>query len=294
MKVKTILLLLLTLFPAASRLSAQERDTVQTELSESNYFGADLTQFPPKARKWIMTGTFAPEKMTKPFMLNSKLKVWWAEDGNALLFEASYTIAPGYKKAGSVTVWGEKAKYSGDAIIYQRYGEFAKYHTLRFKWEYARYCQALMEKDTLYAQVAAFAKQLCEELEYDWTHFNAYLGIPAKGTPGKKHCICDGYTDEVMERILQLDCVASVQKWTSGNHAWNVLTLTDGRTLYCDLTWFDNEYINRKTGSVEQQEDYNWKNLTFDPEVFKYSNVSFPKEVFEHLSGKMVAEKRRE
>lgn len=260
---------------------------------ESDYFGADLTRFPPEVRKWIMSEAFSVEKMTRPSMLNSSLKANWAEDGNSVVFEASYTVAPGYVGEGSLKVWGQGARYWGDRSIFKKYGKYAKYRTMKFRWEYREYCKKLLRTDTAYAQVIAFAKKLCDELEYDWGNYSAYRGVRVKRTPNKKYCVCEGYADEVMDRILQLNCVRSVQKWASPGHVWNVIKLKDGRTLYCDMTWFDNEYINFETGYIEQKENYDWENITFDQELFKYSNVSYGRGAFEHAYGEMVEEKKR-
>ena len=268
---------------------AQQQPVV---VSESNYFGADLTRFPPEARKWIMTEAFTVERMTQPFMIDSKLAVEWSDDGNSLRFEASYVMAPKYQGAGNVTTWGQGAYYTGDETIYERFGEHAKYHTMKFRWSYRQSCRERLSQDEAYAQVIAFASRLCDELEYDWGNFSAYRNAPAVRTPGKKYCVCDGYANEAMAGFLQLDCVQAVQKWTSGNHAWNVILLTDGRTLYCDLTWFDNEHIDEQTGRIVQKEDYDWENITFDRELFNYSNLSYGEGVFEHLYGRLASEKR--
>ncbi len=287
---KAIVVLFLGIVFAGGFCYGQEKEI---RVSESDYFGADLTRFPPKVRKWIMSEAFSVEKMTRPSMLNSKLKADWSEDGNSVVFEASYTIAPGYVDAGTIKIWGQSTHYSGDRSIFRKYGEYAKYQTMRFKWEYSEYCKRLLKTDAAYAQIIAFAKKLCDELEYDWANFSAYRGVRVKRTPNKKYCVCAGYTDEVMNRILQLKCVRAVQKWSSRNHAWNVIKLKDGRTLYFDLTWFDNEYINHETGYIEPQEDYDWENITFDRELFNYSNLSYGGGAFEHAYGEMVEEKVR-
>lgn len=272
-------------FCSISFAQTQEKQII---ISESDYFGADLTQFPPKIRKWIMEEAFSVEKMTAAFMIDSKLKAKWSEDGNNVVFEASYTIAPGYKGAGNTKIWGTNTKYSGSSSIYSLYGKYAKYQTLRFQWELYQQNQKLIATDSYFSSIIEFAKTLCDEIEYDWSNFSAYQGAPVKRTPGKKYCVCEGYTDEVMQRIFQLDCVTAVQKWSSSSHAWNVLELADGRILYFDLTWFDNEHIDEQTGMIEQKDDYNWENITFDEELFKYSNVGYGSNNFEHSEGEMV------
>lgn len=269
-------------------MSLGQTQEKQIVISESDYFGADLTQFPPKVRKWIMEEAFSIKKMTAAYMTDSKLKAEWSEDGNSIVFEASYTIAPNYKGAGNVEIWGAGTRYSGSKTIYNTYGKYAKYHTLRFQWELYQKNQKLMATDPCFSSIIAFSKQLCDEIEYDWSNFSGYHGAPVKRTPGKRYCVCEGYTDEVMEKILQLDCVVAVQKWSSSSHAWNVLELADGRILYFDLTWFDNEYIDAQTGIIKQEEDYDWENITFDEELFKYSNVGYKSNDFEHSKGQMV------
>ena len=89
------------LFMFFCSISFAQKQKKQIIISESDYFGADLTQFPPEIREWIMEEAFSVEKMTAAYMLDSKLKANWSEDGNSVLFEASYTIAPNYKGAGS-------------------------------------------------------------------------------------------------------------------------------------------------------------------------------------------------
>jgi len=88
-----------------------------------------------------------------------------------------------------------------------------------------------------------------------------------------------------MEKVLELNSVSAVQKWTSEGHSWNVLKLTDGRTLYFDLTWFDNEYINYETGEIHQTDDYDWKNITFYEHLFRFSNIGYETNVFHHNTG---------
>ena len=258
-------------------------------VSDTNYYGADLTQFPPNVRKWIMDAAFTKEKMERPAMINPQLKVWWSDDGNEVLAEASYTIAEGYVGAGTVKTWGQEARYFGSPEIFNIYGKHAKYHTLKFEWELKQEVEQLLENDPAYSEIIAFAKQLCDEIEYDWKNFPSYGG-PVKKTPNKKYFLCDGYTNEVMNRILDLNSVQAVQRWVSDSHAWNVVKLTDGRTLYFDLTWFDNEDIDPKTGKIYQTDDYRWANITFDEELFRYSSVGYGNRVFHHTLGKFDIE----
>jgi len=236
-----------------------------------------------------MNKVFTKEKMEQPAMINPTLKVWWGEDNNEVLAEASYIIAEGYVGAGELRTWGHEARFFGSPAIFDVYGEHAKYHTLRFEWELKQEVEQLLENDPAYSEIIAFAKQLSDEFEYDWTNFPGYRG-PAKRTPGKKYFLCDGYANEVMNRILDLNSVQAVQRWVSPNHAWNVVKLTDGRTLYFDLTWFDNEDIDPKTGKVYQTDDYKWANITFNEELFRYSSIGYSDRVFHHEVGRFDKE----
>jgi len=76
-------------------------------------------------------------------------------------------------------------------------------------------------------------------------------------------------------------------------HAWNVLKLVDGRTLYFDLTWFDNEHINERTGEIYQKDDYDWRNITFYEHLFRFSNVSYGSGQFAHNQGRFETEIRK-
>jgi hypothetical protein len=101
-----------------------------------------------------------------------------------------------------------------------------------------------------------------------------------------KYAVCAGYSNEVTAKALSLKCVKSVEEWTGPNHAWNVINLVDGRTLYFDLTWFDNEHINEKTGQIYQTDDYDWENITFNEDLFRHSDVEYGTSIFHHNQGK--------
>ena len=246
-------------------------------MSENVYYGTDLTKFPPEVREWISAFTEDNE--------NNILKVWWHRDNNQCSIEASYIDEAGVQKTlGTV-------KFSGSSDIYTTYGKYAKYQTLKFKWELKQEVENLLKNDTMYAEIIKFAKQLCQEIEYDWANYGGFKNV--KRTPNKRYAFCDGYANEVMDKALNLSCVKAVQKWTSSNHAWNVLKLVDGRTLYFDLTWFDNESINKKTGEIFQTDDYDWANITFNKKLFRYSGVGYGTRIFEHTLGKFDKERKK-
>jgi hypothetical protein len=248
------------------------------------YYGANIGQFPPRVRNWIANEAFSKSKMEDKFSINPQLKAWWSDDKNAVMFEASYTVASGYIGAGTRATWGTGAHYSGGNL--QPYGQYAKYKTLKFEYDLKREVEYLIANDPVYAEAINFAKRLCRELEYDWTNFSNYHGARPVRTPGMRYVVCDGYADEVMNKASSLNGVKSVEKWTGPGHAWNVINLIDGRVLYFDLTWFDNEHINEKTGRIYQTDDYDWENITFNEDLFRFSNIGYGTKTFSHNQGK--------
>jgi hypothetical protein len=221
--------------------------------------------------------------MEQSWAINPRLKAEWSADGNSVIFEASYTTAPGYEGAGSVTTWGQGARYGGGSIG-PEYGEYAKYRTLRYKWELKKESERLYKTDPAYRAVIDAAKQMCMEIEYDWANFSGYRGAPAIRTPGKVYHVCDGYADDAMQKLLSIDLVETVEKWSAPGHAWNNVIFRDGRRLYVDVTWFDNEHINHETGRVYETEDYDWENITFNRDLFEHSNVGYSTRDFSHAS----------
>jgi hypothetical protein len=248
------------------------------------YYGANIGQFPPKIREWIVNEAFTKEKMENKWAIDPQLRAWWSDDGNSVFFEASYIIAPGYVGAGTRRTWGDKSPYRGRSL--QSYGEYARYQTLKFNYDLKREAEYLIDNDPAYAEIINFAKKLCREIEYDWTNFSGYQGAVPIKTPGMRYAVCAGYAAEVMNKAVLLNCVKSVEKWTGPKHAWNVLNLVDGRRVYFDLTWFDNEHIDKETGRIYQTDDYRWANITFNEELFKHSNVGYLTETFSHAQGK--------
>lgn len=250
------------------------------------YYGANIGQFSPKIRDWIVNQAFTKDKMEDTHGIDPQLKAQWSTDGNAVLCEASCIVASGYVGAGTRKMF-RNAHYSGGDL--RSYGQYAKYQTLKFEYDLKREAEYRIAKDPAYAEVITFAKKLCTEIEYDWTNFSAYKGAKPIRTPGKRYAVCAGYSNEVMDKVLTLNCAQFVEEWTSPGHAWNVLHLVDGRTLYFDLTWFDNHHIDEKTGRIYQTDDYKWKNITFNEALFRHSNIGYGSRTFCHNQGIDVA-----
>jgi hypothetical protein len=114
---------------------------------------------------WIVNEQFTKNKMEGRGKINPQLKTWWSNDKNTVLLEASYTVASGYKGAGTRKTWGTGAHYSGTDL--QPYGQYAKYKTLKFEYDLKRETEYLMANDPAYAEIINFAKNLCREIEYN-------------------------------------------------------------------------------------------------------------------------------
>ena len=256
---------------------------------EKNYYGADLTQFPLVVREWVMDSAFTENGTIISGMVNPELRVWW-DDDNTVRYELTYTKGNSTFKGGST--FGRRG-YSVSPTTFRGFkrgeGEYARFQTLRYEWELSQQVENLLENDSVFAEIIEFAMQLSEEIEYDWANFNAYKG-PVRQSPNVRHAVCAGYANEVTEKIFALPSVKAVQRWTSPDHAWNIIKLVDGRTLYFDLTWFDNEHINEETGEIYQTDDYGWANITFDEKLFRYSNVGYSNRVFHHAIGEFENE----
>jgi hypothetical protein len=76
--------------------SSPSRDDGIPDYPVIMYYGANIGQFPPKVRDWIMNRAYTKDKMEGAGKTNPQLRVWWSNDGNAVSTEASYIVAPGY------------------------------------------------------------------------------------------------------------------------------------------------------------------------------------------------------
>ena len=271
--------------------SGQAPSSLTSARQPDIWYGANLSDFPPQVVEWIKTKAFPKENMETGWSVDPRLRVWWSEDGNAVLCEASYTVAPGYVNAGSVKTWGTEAIYRGGKIGAE-YGEYAKYRTLKFRWEHKKESERLYRTDPAYRAVIDAAKKICAETEYDWANFSGYRGAAVKRTPGMVYAVCDGYADAAMERLLAIEYVKTVEKWSlPGIHAWNNVLFKDGRRLYVDVTWFDNEHINHETGRIYETDDYDWENITFNKDLFDHSNVGYGSRIFAHAAPQVKIER---
>jgi hypothetical protein len=122
-------------------------------------------------------------------------------------------------------------------------------------------------KDSVFWEIEQEIFQIALEYDYD---FYALDGRAVKyRTPHVKKAVCEGYSVAVAEALQNHARVKEAEIWVSdkGNHAWNVITLHDGRKLYCDATWYDGNSVDDE-GYVVHEPVRNPVDLTFDLQEF--------------------------
>lgn len=219
---------------------------------------------PIQVKKWIKSNVLSKY---------DKVTIQWIND---------YTIQINASKASETAVY----TYGDSASIIRMYGRHAKYHSLKYDLELEKKVRKLLKNDTIYQKIIQVAKRSCEEIQYDWSNFTNYKGhIPSK-TSDKRLCVCEGYADEVCEQFIKIPGITSIEKWHGANHAWNVINLENGRQLYVDLCWFDNETIDERTGRIIELDDYNWRNITYDKDEFTYAGIGYGTYQYCHAYGR--------
>jgi hypothetical protein len=150
--------------------------------------------------------------------------------------------------------------------------------------------QALLKSDPYYKAVYDIIIDIGNKIDYNWAGFSSYHGAKPIPTPGRRLEVCEGYSNIVSQRLQILPCVSKIFKMSvPGVHAWNELLLINGRKLYVDATWFDNDHIDENTGKTTYKPDWNWDNLTYDVAKFNRS-VSYGTREQTHASPRAVRE----
>jgi hypothetical protein len=120
-------------------------------------------------------------------------------------------------------------------------------------------------QDPAFAEIERIILQIATEYDYD---FMGAYGISVKyRDPNVKKAYCEGYSNVVIEMFQGNQFVDHVEKYTGGDHAWNVIALKDGRKIYADATWYDSNSIDGE-GYVIHEPVRNPVNLTFDISEF--------------------------
>jgi len=135
------------------------------------------------------------------------------------------------------------------------------------KHDLADYRMEQRRRDSLFREIEKVVFQIATEYDYD---FGSAYGKKVKyRNPNIKKSVCGGYSDAISTAFEGHPYVSHVEKWSSkiGNHAWNVIVLNDGRKIYCDVTWYDGNSID-KDGYVVSIPDQDPVNLTFEMNEF--------------------------
>jgi len=202
------------------------------------------------------------------------MRARYANGGETVQFVVHTKLLPGWHNDDGLNEY-DYVCFTWDSGDLSRYGNYQKYRIREFQDKLSFDSKKRLSTDNAYAQVVTAALRICDTTDYNWAGFSAYKGAKPKPTPGMALAVCAGYAKAGQSAFLNLDCVQSVENWHTSSHEWNVLNLTDGRRLYVDVTWFDNDHIDEKTGRTTYADDYNWANITFDEELFNYGEIAY-------------------
>jgi len=122
-----------------------------------------------------------------------------------------------------------------------------------------------MKKDPALKKVYYVLLSCAIDMDYDYNR----IGVPVQFVnPKPLTGVCDDYTNLLIERLNKANIagVSDVRKVTGKDHAWVTLNY-NGRTLYLDATWFDNNAIDN-SGTVVHSPYKDPRNMTFDRDVF--------------------------
>ncbi|GHV33204.1 hypothetical protein AGMMS4952_24840 [Spirochaetia bacterium] len=122
-------------------------------------------------------------------------------------------------------------------------------------------------EDPAFKSIEAVVYQIGLDFDYDWNNYagNTY-GVVTYENPTTTKAVCSGFTSETTTRLLANEYVDYIERWTGGNHAWNVIILKDGRRLYCDSTWYEGNRV--RNGVVPYGCAQEVSQLTFDADEF--------------------------
>jgi hypothetical protein len=140
-----------------------------------------------------------------------------------------------------------------------------KYSQTRKKRDLAQWKMEQRRKDPVFEEIEKVIFQIATEYNYDW--LKAYGIEVSYRNPNVKKGVCNDYANAVSDYLKEHEAVEHIEKWTGGNHAWNVIILKDGRKLYTDATWYQTQNIDNDN-YVSTTIDKDPTNLTFDIEEF--------------------------
>ena len=122
-----------------------------------------------------------------------------------------------------------------------------------------------MKKDPALKKVYDILFSVAQDMDYDYNR----LGIKVTFvTPTPLLGVCDDYSDLLIQRLRAADIagVSAITKVSGQNHAWVTLQY-NGKLLYLDATWFDQNIIdeNRMVVHTPYKDP---RNMTFDNDIF--------------------------
>jgi hypothetical protein len=188
-------------------------------------------------------------------------RFFYDENGNANL---EYTVTPRGNYTWSQSTW---TGYTWGNISGSIGLNTIRYVQTKQKADETQYRLEQRRKDAAFAAIEDVIYKIALETDYDY--FGAF-GMAVKYRAGvKRKAVCDGYADAVVAELRNHPLVRRVVKASSvrGNHAWNIVYLQDGRTLYCDSTWYDSNSIDSE-GYVVHVPQRDGADLTFDVNEF--------------------------
>lgn len=186
--------------------------------------------------------------------------VFLYDDNNDACLESHLTANEGYSFKKPIFInqwWKDTSAEIGQGKI--------KYKQSRKHTDEAQARIEERREDPVFDQIEKVVHKVA--LEYDYDFLKAYNIVAKYRDPNVKKATCDGYSDAIVENFKGVGVVDHVEKWTGGNHAWNVLVLKDGRKLYTDSCWYAGNNIDEE-GYVEHIPRRNPVDLTFDLDEF--------------------------
>ncbi len=179
---------------------------------------------------------------------DSQYRFFYTEDGAACLDLPQYIY----------TWFNVKGSIGNNETLYTK---------TRKMYDEAEYRIEERRKEAVFREIEEIVYRVAKDLDYD---FESAYGIRVQyRNPNVRKAVCDGYADAVSEAFDNHPYIVGIEKWSSaiGNHAWNVLLLKDGRKLYCDVTWYEEQRIDDE-GYVVDVPAQDPVNLTFDLQEF--------------------------
>jgi hypothetical protein len=130
-------------------------------------------------------------------------------------------------------------------------------------------CKEWYTNDPDYRKIVDILEaEVVTKLQYDW---DSYLNKKSRSYEEAVKAglgICDVYARRTEDVLTKAGY--KVERWSSstGNHTWNHVIMPNGKTLYIDVTWYDNCYDNHPT--VPPVYDYYapWY-ITYDKNLFE-------------------------